>query len=417
MSVRKLALMTRRRVDSSRPSQREGFSLRRYGASLLAAVVCCCTALSTTLAVGQEAYLPTHDPRVLDADYAWFEPIYDMDLLDMTPKRRANTGWYGAVDKMYLWGKRPSNEAGHWMLDRGRGHRFDAGYMLSNDSGFSFTFMDYSINAFDGFNRERLNRLALLDEETGLPEDLPLAPPFGQPQIVEDDNNFGFTNRFIEVRNSENVADFNSFELNKTWRLEPYHYGGILEPLVGVRYIRFRDTFQRMTLNIDQFFRPGTDPIEEDFLAGEQVLTERSIATNDLVGGQLGFRYYKHVNRWRYSAELRFFSLGSFQSNRLQSFEELTLYEDETVDPEDEVQHFIEDQSSPIIGKSNGFAWGYDIRAEASYTLTRMIELRGGFQLIDIAQGIWRGRLIDPTSDRNQRAIMAGFTFGAALNR
>ena len=40
-----------------------------------------------------------------------------------------------------------------------------------------------------------------------------------------------------------NDFDYDSYELNKTWRLEPYHYGGILEPLVGMRWIRIHDRF------------------------------------------------------------------------------------------------------------------------------------------------------------------------------
>ena len=70
-----------------------------------------------------------------------------------------------------------------------------------------------------------------------------------------------------------------------------------------------------------------------------------------------------------------------------------------------------------MYGRNDEFAFGYDIRTEVSYTLTRMVELRGGFQMIDIAQGLWRGRLSDAHNPTDQRGIMAGFTFGVALNR
>ena len=365
---------------------------------------------------GGEHYVPSHDPMVLDADYAWFEPVYDADLIDMKPKKRAHTGWFGSYDRMHLFTTRPDNSPGDWLLDRGRGHRFDVGYMLGNDHGFSATYMDYKVKAYDGYARERLNRLVPIDDDGSLigPE---LGPPFGQPSIPTDGNVLGTNSRFVDMLDSENVADFRSFEFNKTWRMEPYHYGGILEPLVGVRYMRFEDLYQRMTYTSGQFFVPATDPLEPEFYAGEEVLTERSIATNDLVGGQIGFRYFKFIDRFRYSAELRAFTLASFQSNKLQTFQETTLYESSPVEAGDDVAHYLLDQTNPIYGKNREFSWGYEIRSELSYTLTRMIEVRGGFQLIDIAQGIWRGRLIDPTSNRNQRALMAGFTFGVALNR
>lgn len=371
-----------------------------------------CLGTQGALTAGDGEHMPLRDPFHFDPDFRWFEPIYDADLEGMKPKKRANTGWFGALDRMVLWASRPENETAPWLLDRGRGDRFDLGYMLDNDHGYAMTYMNYRVRAFDGFNRERLNRY----NEEQLDEDGPdpFGPPFGLPVPPEDGNNFGFNNRFVEVRDSENVADFHSLELNKTWRLEPYYYGGMLEPLVGVRYMRFVDTHQRMLYNSGLFPKP--DDITE-ILAGEQVLTERSLASNDLVGGQFGFRYFKFVDRFRYSAELRVFSLANFQSNKLQTFEELTLYEDDSVDPGDEVQHYLLDQTTPIYGRSDEFAFGYDIRSEVSYTLSRAIELRGGFQMIDIARGIWRGRLIDAGARTDQRVIMAGLTFGVALNR
>lgn len=409
MSVRKLALAALCRVNSLRQSLAENRTPIVRGIAITAGLF---LATGDNLAqAGGGHQLPPHDPLMLDADYQWFEPITAADLADLKPKKRANTGWYGGVDRLNLWLTRPENEQGDWLLDRGTGHRLDLGYMLDNDHGWAMSYMDFSVNATEGFDRERLNRynLGALDGDAEV-----VGPPFGEIVPVSDDNNFGFNNRFVPIRNSENIADFRSLELNKTWRLEPYHYGGMLEPLVGMRYMRFVDTYQRMNYVAGPFDNP-TDPDES--LAGELVTTEQSQATNDMFGGQVGFRYFKFVDRFRYSAELRVFALGSYQSNRLQTSEELTLYDAETVAPGDEILHYITETNRPIYGKNNDFAWGFDIRSELSYTLTRMIEVRGGFQLIDIDQGVWRGRLIDPNARQDQRALMAGLTFGVTLNR
>jgi len=409
MSVRKLALAALHRVNSLRLSLAENRTPVVRGIALSAGLFL--VSGEGIAQAGGGHQLPAHDPLMLDADYQWFEPITEADLADMKPKKRANTGWYAGVDRMNLWLTRPENESGDWLMDMGSGFRADMGYMLNNDHGWSATYMDFKVNATDGFDRERLNRynLEALEREGGV-----VGPPFGEIVPVSDDNNFGFNNRFVEIRNSENVAEFNSFELNKTFRMEPYHYGGMLEPLIGFRYMRFADTYQRMNYSSGLFFNP-TDPLE--LLAGEEVLTERSNATNDLFGGQIGFRYFKFVQRFRYSAEMRFFSMASFQSNRLQTSLEQTLYGGTTVAAGDEVSYYIVDQNRPLYGKGDEFAWGYDIRSELSYTLSRMIELRGGFQMVDVAQGIWRGRLIDPAASRDQRALMAGITFGVTLNR
>lgn len=408
MSVRKLALAALCRVNSLRQSLAENRTPIVRGIAITAGLF---LATGDNLAqAGGGHQLPPHDPLMLDADYQWFEPITAADLADLKPKKRANTGWYGGVDRLNLWATRPENEPSSWLLDRGTGYRLDLGYMLDNDHGWAMSYLDFSVNASEGFDRERLNRYNLGALE-GEPE--VVGPPFGELVPVSDDNNFGFNNRFVPIRNSENIADFRSLELNKTWRLEPYHYGGMLEPLVGMRYMRFIDTYQRMNYSTGLLPNP-TDV--EDFLAAETVGTEMSQATNDLIGGQIGFRYFKFVDRFRYSAELRVFALGSYQTNRQHSFTEITLYEGDTVEPGDEIAHFQEVSTRPVYGKNNDFAWGFDIRSELSYTLSRMIELRSGIQVIDIEQGIWRGRLSDNTS-RNQRALMAGLTFGVTLNR
>jgi hypothetical protein len=409
MSVRKLALAALCRVNSLRQSLAENRTPIVRGIAITAGLFLASGDNMAQAGGGHE--LPPHDPLMLDADYQWFEPITAADLADLKPKKRANTGWYAGVDRLNLWLTRPENEQSDWLLDRGTGYRLDIGYMLDNDHGWAMSYLDYSVDATEGYDRERLNRynLGALEGDADV-----VGPPFGEVVPVSDDNNFGFNDRFVPIRNSENIADFRSLELNKTWRLEPYHYGGMLEPMVGMRYMRFIDTYQRMNYTSGLFPNPTTGIV--DLLGGELVTTEQSQATNDLVGGQIGFRYFKFVERFRYSAELRMFALGSYQSNRQQTSEQLTLYTGDTVDPDDEVQHYIVENNRPLYGKNNDFAWGFDIRSEMSYTLSRMIELRSGFQIIDIEQGIWRGRLVDNTSP-NQRALMAGLTFGVTLNR
>jgi len=419
MSVRKLAVAALRRVKMLRKSLAENRAPIVRGIAMTAGIFL--VSQDHALRAGDGEHLPFRDPFAFDPDFRWFEPVYDADLADMKPKKRANTGWYGSYDRMEMWLSRPEAEGSEWLLDHGSGNRYDLGYMLDEDHGWSMTYMNLGVDGYFGVNRERLNRynigqLATDDDAT---DGAQTGPPFGLPVPQTDGNNIGFNNRFVELRNSENVADFHSFELNKTWRLEPYHYGGMLEPLVGFRYMRFSDTNQRMVYNAGNFLDPylPLDPANPPILPGEQVLTDRSEATNDMVGGQIGFRYFKFVDRFRYSTELRVFTLGNFQSNRRQTHTELTLYDDDEASAN--IAHYIREAGEPVYARNDEFAFGYDIRAEVGYTLTRMIELRGGFQMIDIAQGLWRGELEQnqALNRTDQRSIMAGFTFGVALNR
>lgn len=411
MSVRKLALAALDRVNSLRQSLAEH---RKPIVKSIALTAGLFAVSAGSVAEAQHGHhLPAHDPLMLDADYQWFEPITAADLADLKPSKRANTGWYGGVDFMQLWLTRPENQASRSLMDRGTGHRLDIGYMLDNDHGWGMTYMGMDVAAYDGYDRERLNRYNL-DALTGS-DSAVVGPPWGLIEPRTDDNNFGFNNRFVAMRDSENVADFHSLELNKTWRLEPYHYGGMLEPMVGLRYMRFADTYQRMTYTNGRYFHP-TDPAT--ILGGEEVNYQVSEAINDFAGAQVGFRYFKFVDRFRYSAEMRLFALGAFQSNRYQNSSELTLYDSDTVAAGDAVAHYQVTKGTPLYGRNNDFAWGYDIRSELSYTLSRMIELRGGLQVVDIAQGVWRGALSNNNaSNQDQRALMAGITFGVTLNR
>ena len=47
------------------------------------------------------------DPFEFDPDFRWFEPVYDLDLLDMKPEKRAHTGWFATYDRLNLYAGRP----------------------------------------------------------------------------------------------------------------------------------------------------------------------------------------------------------------------------------------------------------------------------------------------------------------------
>ena len=99
---------------------------------------------------------------------------------------------------------------------------------------FNWTKLD--VFAADTFKQERLNRY--IDPTDGFD---PVAPPFGFPVRLDEGNNLGYNFRFYNVGETQNVFKYQGYELNKTWRMTPYHYGGILEPLLGLRYMKLRD--------------------------------------------------------------------------------------------------------------------------------------------------------------------------------
>lgn len=383
------------------------------------------------------------DPFAFDPDFHWFEPVYDADILDMKPKKRANTGWFATYDRINLYGSRPNqvdDTNDDRKLDSGGGHRYEVGFMRPDeDSGALFTYTENSAGASDSQRVDRLNRINIDDLE-GEPL-YPLGPNrFGLTAFPEDGNVIGFSRRFYDVGLTLNEMDLKSYELSKTWRLEPYHYGGILEPMLGVRFMRANDsaglrTYARAPQTLEESQAGvGVSPYvtllpfnpDEEF-AIERLSQSNVSIQNDLYLLQTGFRYFKYRDRLRYSAEFRGFLGVNTQFYRSQGSTTTTIYEDFEIGAE--VQSNIDANNAAQFLQNQEFVIGFDARAELGYQLTKMINVRTGVQVIDIGSGVWRasrnlteqsGGLLTPSIDvgvKDQSYIAFGYTFGIELNR
>ena len=376
------------------------------------------------------ANMPPADPFAFDPDFQWFKPVYDADLADMKPKKRANTGWFATYDRLALYTSRPELDdprSAETKLDRGWGHRYEIGYMIPDtEHGFSFTWTDMNSNKYFTVAHERLNRInedALDPDGAGGTVD----PRFGFVLPRGDDNNPGLNQRIVFEQDTENVVSYDAYELNKTWRMEPYHYGGILEPLVGFRWGRIED------LNAFQEYRSTADLLEPPFVDDpndpndpvdilgdnfERLTTNMTFTENEVLAGQIGFRYIKFRDRFTYSADFRVFMGGALQCAKTLQAIEYTAYDgDGTGSAVDRVVNSI---TTPVYTRNEEFVAGFDLRGQLAYQLTKLVKVRGGFQLIDYGTGIWRG---GPNTgilfggDQDQDLVMVGGTFGIELNR
>ncbi|TWU02286.1 hypothetical protein [Stieleria varia] len=398
-------------------------SVRKLTASLLTALLM----LSgfATASVSAQEHFPAADPLAFDPDFRWFEPIYDMDLADLKPKHRANTGWFATYDRLNLYGSRPElndPQVAETKLDSGWGHRYEIGYMLPDvDSGWLFSSVQSGVGEFFTVARERVNRV----NEDGFQLGDGLAgPPFGFIVPAADDNTPGLNTRTYFVQDTENVFSFNSYELSKTWRMEPYHYGGIMEPMVGLRWFRIEDLDSRQnyisSLDIDQSIG-GNPPLSEFGDAVEQLTTNQSVTQNDTLTAQLGFRYTKFRDRFTFSSDFRAFAGHNWQCAYSTTATEITIYDGTGVGSE--VDNILYRQTRPIYERNEEFVVGFDVRGEVGYQVSKMIKVRTGFQLIDMARGIWRGGSsasgVNPLGggDNDQDLLLVGATFGIELNR
>ncbi len=304
-------------------------SVRKLTARIFGSLVLLCGMAS---AQAQQHAPIVADPLAFDPDFRWFEPIYDMDIADMKPKKRANTGWFATYDRLNLYASRPETEdpnSAESNLDSGWGHRYEVGFMLPDeDTGMLFSWTTALVD--EGF-RERNFRLNLLNEDELNQGATNPGAPFGREALPFFSNNFGYNYRFVDEIQTLNTVDFDSYELSKTWRLEPYHYGGMLEPMLGVRWFRIDDVNQR------QDYRNTDDPA--DALLGtqslatlfgadvEQLTTNRAITDNEALTAQAGFRYFKYRDRFMFSTDFRVFAGGNFQNSQSDRLVETLIYD------------------------------------------------------------------------------------------
>ena len=339
----------------------------------------------------QEGYHPFSEPMSFDPDWQFFAPVQMQDLQDLTARQRANNGFYVAYDRMQIGLNRSDTEQASNKIDFTWGNRFDFGWMNSKESGWMFSALNVSgPNVYNQFVQQRLNQFIL-----------PATNPTLLPPYQNDD---ALLRKFI-IQDSVNVGSFSSFEANKVWRMEPYRYGGILEPMVGLRYAFFGDGAAN-----DTYTTTGTF---------EDIFRDRVQTDNNMILGQVGFRYTKFMNRWTLSNDFKFFGGHVYQTQSTSRVTTTTSYANPvpigvTSLAENDVVAFYSGR------RGEASTIGFDLRVEGAYKATKYLDLRGGFAMLYFARGIWRGSTVTEGGNQfsdNQNLAMPAFTFGIALNR
>ncbi len=353
-----------------------------------------------------QAWHPFADPMEFDPDWQFFAPV-DADYLEeLSPRKRAHIGWFGTYDRAYTLVSRSNQEGGGG--DFSWANRYEFGLMNQKESGWLFTHRHMGgPNVYDRVFQPRINEFNATDTGT------PTTPFF--PSDERNDPILG--ERAYILGDSLNVGSYSSFEVNKTFRMEPYRYGGILEPLIGLRYSSFKDYSMNQSY-LTTNFQPSNGLLAATNLT-EILTTGEWTIRNEMFGGQLGFRYFNHVGRWTLSSELRAMGLANYRRESQRFYSTTTQYAGVT----EGADVVLEQTTFPTIIKpkqTSSFVPGFEIRAEAAYKLTKYIDLRGGVDFINLASNIRRGTVNQGPIfglAGNNSVQMTGFTFGIAINR
>ena len=366
-------------------------------------------AVAGQVGMSQEGYHPFSEPMSFDPDWQFFAPVQMQDLQDLTARQRANNGFYAAYDRMQIGLNRSDTEPASNKIDFTWGNRFDFGWMNSKESGWMFSAINVGgPNVYNQFEQIRLNQSIAIATNPTL-----------RPEFQNDDG----IRRVFLIQDSVNVGAFSTFEANKVWRMEPYRYGGILEPMVGLRYAFFGDGAANDVYSVGQALDLATQTTPIGTF--ENILRDRVDTDNHMILGQVGFRYTKFINRWTLSNDMKFFGGHVYQN---QSTSRITTQSTYATTPAVGVTSLTEGNvvNSFYSGrKGEKSTIGFDLRVEGSYKATKYLDLRGGFAMMYFARGIWRGQTTTENNNigggnpdsNNQNLIMPAFTFGIALNR
>jgi len=347
-----------------------------------------------------QKFEPFIDPGYFgQPDFQYFAPA---EVGDFGGEEPPNTGIYFDYDRTYVNVGRPDglkSFGSGFDGDFTWGNRWEIGYMTEEHSGWEAVVWHLSgPNEYVESFQERLTRFN--------EDDAPDAPD----PIIQDRNP-----RSYILRDSLNVASFSSFEFNKTWRRKQFHNGAVLEPLIGFRYMKFKNFFRR-----DNYVRFNEDIVGEPVPAVpsvdgtfEELNEQTAVFENNMIGGQLGTRLFHQTGHWLLSADVRVFATANFQQLYNQTDIRQTRHTAVSggTDPDVELEIFTRDR---LYNQADRFVWGGEVRAEAAYELTRDISLRFGMVFLDLGQGIGRGIVI---GDNNEDVQIAGLTFGLTINR
>ena len=358
--------------------------------------------------------LPPVDPFEFKPQFRWFEPVYDVDLEELKPEKRAPNGWFATYDRLNLYGSRPETnfslfDGGEGKLDSGYGDRYEVGYMLPHeDTGWTFTYTDNEVS--EAFLTDVNTSNIFVDDGNVL-----LVGDFGQVLPRELANNTNFEEKFFREGRSVNVMELRQFELNKTWRLTPYHYGGILEPMVGFRYAKLDD--YNFINDVDLSVPLVTIPQFGDG-AGDRFTEVLARTDNEMLLAQFGARYFKQRGRFTYVTDWRAFLGENLQCTKTTTDVLEIAYATTPPAPGDSGVFFRRTRTDPVIEDNQEFVIGTDIRATLGYQLTRFLQLRAGGQMIYFGRGVWRGggATTELSGPSDQSVVMFGGTFGLSLN-
>jgi hypothetical protein len=273
------------------------------------------------------------------------------------------------------------------------GDRWEAGYMDTNNTGWMTSVISHVTQT---------QHATYLTGSTVLfndPDNFLTLLPISTPPVVVAPI---FTQ--VDVRNR---TVLNGIELMRMYRTAQLHYGGQLELLAGVRFFQIEDDF---TIG-------AAGGVWDSSYIDNRV-------QNDMVGPQLGARWYRQRGRWITSAEGRFMAGVDFQNFH----ENSTLASNggpTTVVTVDGATLNLRPMTAQNSLSQSEFAPLGELRLQAAYEITRSVAIKVGYTAIYMGGIARASNTIDYTLPNlgirngfsDQTLFAQGLTIGFEINR
>jgi hypothetical protein len=363
------------------------------------------------------------EPDTFKPDFQFFAPADATDY-ETGRDRDPNKGFFFTYDRVYINVTRPVTRVpvqppsgvvvpyaedrfsfvhenpSYWEGDFTWGNRLEGGFIDCNDRGWNI--VGWRI---DGPNVD--DSIWVPDRLGGFLDPVALDDFVGLlPHNYLGDDVYGPDDPLL-ASHSVNLAKLNSIEINRIMERHYLHRGGVIEPMIGVRYIQFQD-FWRYRL-----YQRSRIASQSAFDDTEFYMIEQNQYNNHMLGGQAGFRLFKETGHWKLSSEFRMFALQNWQHYRSQ--QDNYIWTSSIVfPPGPRFPDFYRQERILDYSNQSMFVWGGELKLEAAYQLTKYISFRSGFTFMNLGQGVGRGRDL---ATNNQDVQLFGFTMGVDVNR
>ncbi len=206
----------------------------------------------------------------------------------------------------------------------------------------------------------------------------------------------------------KNRSELWGLEVMPYYRTNATHRGGYFEFGLGVRYLKFFDSFH--------------------FLGRGGILNETEAntwASNNIIGPQLGARWFRQVGRVKFSADSRVLLGNNFQSVRQSGEVANQLPFSSTLLPRQNLPLNLNQTSFVRSYHPNEFSPVVELRLGAAYQLTHAIAANIGWTGMYIDGAARASNMVDyvlpgfgiNTANNRQNVFFNGINFGLEINR